>query len=277
MNFRKVASAACVAVSCAGCVTETKSVSVSADMAANIKGLKETQYPKREAQPQTWVAVGELCEAKAGEANSSPPEQTAALDEARKAYQKAIDLDPKFVPAHVHLANLYLHKDDPERAIDVYQRAIRQNPKSATLWYEQGMVQCRRKDLNAAIPCLAKAHEFEPNNSHYATNYGLCLARAGRPQDAVIALSSVMNKAEANYNVARMMAHVNQTELSKQYLQAALRERPTHQGALTLLAQLDNPTHSSAGAAVAGGTQTPAAGDLQFDAPLERASWTPPH
>jgi tetratricopeptide (TPR) repeat protein len=276
MKHGKLTWAACVAVSCAGCVTETKSVSVSADMVANMKGIKETQYPKREALPQTWVAVGELCEAKAGEPNASQPERIASLDEARKAYQKAIDIDPKSAPAYIHLANLYLRKDDPERAIDVYQRGLQQSPKSAAMWYEQGMVQCRRKDLNAALPCLAKAHELEPGNSHYATNHGLCLARLGRPQDAVVALSTVMNKAEANYNVARMMAHVNQPEQSKHYLQAALAERPTHQGALLMSAQLDNSSYSATLPAVAGGAQNPATGSLQPNATLQPASWTPP-
>jgi tetratricopeptide (TPR) repeat protein len=208
MKHGKLAWAACVALSCAGCVTETKTVSVSADMAANIKGLKETQYPKREALPQTWVACGEMCETRASQPSLAQPEQVAALDEARKAYQKAIDIDVRCEAAYVHLANLFLRKDDPERALDVYQRALQKNPKSAALWFEEGMVQCRRKDLNAAIPCFAKAHELEPNNSHYATNYGLCLARVGRPQEAVNALASVMNRAEANYNVARMMEHV---------------------------------------------------------------------
>jgi len=266
MNCRKLALVVSVATSCAGCVTETKSVPVSPEMAANIKGLKETEYPKREAQPQTWVAVGDLYEGKAGDQTASPAQHNASLDEARKAYMKAIELDPKCTSAQIHLANLYLRWDDPERAIAVYQRALQQNPKSALLWYEQGMVNGGKKDLSAALPCFAKAHELEPDNRHYATDYGLCLARAGRPQEGVTVLCRVMSKAEANYNVARMMAHINQPELTRQYVQAALRERPTHPGALALLAELGGASNG----------QTPALGAPQFDFGIDRAAYQSP-
>jgi tetratricopeptide (TPR) repeat protein len=268
MNVRNLALVGCLAASCGGCVTETKTMPLTGEMANNIKGLKETEYPKREAQPQTWVAVGDLYQTKACDPATTPAQQSACFDEARKSYQKALEIDPKFVPAHLQLAKLYVNKDDPDRAVGVYKRAIEQNPKLALLWYEQGMVQCSRKDLNSAVQCLAKAHELEPDNGHYATQYGLCLARMGKPQEATMALATVMNKAEANYNVARMMAHINQPELSRQYLQVALMERPNHQGALTLMAQLNDPRQSTATAAAGQAT-------LQFDPRIERASYAP--
>ena len=239
---------------------------MTAEMAAKVN-VKETEYPKREAQPQTWISVGELYEAKAGEQKANPAQQGALQEEARKAYQKAIEIDPKCASAQIHLGNLYLHKDDPERALAVYQGALQQNPKTASLWYEKSLVYRRSKDWNGTLDCLAKAHELEPQNRQYASDYGLCLARANRPREAVTALSTVMNKAEANYNVGRMMAHIDQPDQSKQYLQAALAERPAHEGALELLAELN-------------GTSTgprPSLAAPQFDSGVERASWNSPH
>ena len=39
---------------------------------------------------------------------------------------------------------------------------------------------CQRKDFNNALMCLGKAHELDPEDKHLASQYGLCLARAGR-------------------------------------------------------------------------------------------------
>jgi hypothetical protein len=127
------------------------------------------------------------------------------------------------------------------------------------------MVHCGRKDLNGALPCLAKAHELDSSNHQLATQYGLLLARLGRPQEGVAVLCKVMNKAEANYNVARMMEHINQPEMSRQYLQVTLQERPTHQGALAMLAQLNAGNNGPAGSL----------GAPQFDAGVQRASYRP--
>jgi tetratricopeptide (TPR) repeat protein len=261
MDLRKWAVMLGVAVSCAGCVTETKDLSLSPEAMAS-KGAKEAPATKRQAHSDTWVAVGRLHESKAEAANDAPVEQNLCRDEARKAYQKAIELDPHCLEAHVALANLYLRQEDPDRAIAVYLKAVQQNPKAAVLWYEEGMVHCCRKDFDKALQCLGKAHELDPDNRPFATQYGLCLARAGRAHDAVMVLGRVMNRAEAHYNVARMMQHIGQGELARQYVQFALQERPTHSGALMLLAQLNGSS----------GTLAPAVADSAFDPDFRPAS-----
>ena len=101
--------------------------------------------------------------------------------------------------------------------IDEVQRAVQQNPKSARLFFESGLCYLRMKDFPKGQQALAKAHELDPDNRDVAMTYGLCLARAGQPKEAAKALSSVMNRAEADYNVARMMLHVHQPEIAKEY------------------------------------------------------------
>jgi tetratricopeptide (TPR) repeat protein len=241
MEGHKLALILCVAASCTGCITETKSVTVPPDTYANLnlKGVKAEESPKRDAKPGTWVAYGRFRESDAHNDKLGPVQQNLCRDEARKAYQKAIDIDPKCPEGYIALANLFLSQDDCERAIAVYQQATKQNPKSALLWFEAGLCYCRKKDFPQALACLGKAHELDPQNQHIATTYGLCLARAGRPQDAVTVLNRVMNKADANYNVARMMEHLNQPEQARQFLRAALQEKPTHEASLFMMAQLD--------------------------------------
>jgi tetratricopeptide (TPR) repeat protein len=262
MNAAKLALALGVAASCAGCVTETKTFTASPDTASKMNNIKEADYTKREAKPATWVAVGELRESNAADPKVPPLQQTALREEARDAYQQAIKIDPKCVQAYLHLANLYMRQDDPERAIAVYQQALQQNPKVAQLWYEKGTLHGQRKDFGPALQCLGKAHELEPQTRLYATQYGLCLALRQQPQEAVKVMCRVMNKAEANYYVARLMDQINQPEASRQYLQAALIERPTYPAALKLMTELNDPNPRPSRAAT-----------LQFDGPVQRASW----
>jgi Flp pilus assembly protein TadD len=239
MSCRKWSVVLAVAVSCAGCVTETKSVTVSSNDVAKFKDVKETEYPKRDPQPLTYVSMGQCKEANASDPKLQPVQQEQLRDDARRAYQKAIDLNPKCIEAHVALANWHLKQEDYDRALAVYQKAVKTNPSAPTLWYEQGVIYCQRKDFTNALLCLGKAHQLDPQDRHVATQYGLCLARAGKPQEAVTILCKVMNKADANYDVARMMNHLQQPDLCRQYLTAALQERPTHLPAQQLLAQLN--------------------------------------
>jgi tetratricopeptide (TPR) repeat protein len=256
-----------LAVSCAGCITETKTVQVAPETAAKIKDLKEIDGPYRDAKPQTWIAVGEVHEVKADDPTAPPGHHVAMRDEARKSYQKAIELDPKCIAGYTHLANLYVKMEDSERAIGIYKQAIQQNPKSPVLWHQLGLVQLGRQDINAALPNLAKAHEIQPDDRNYATVFGMCLARAGKPADAVQVLCHTMSKAEANFYVARMMVHINQPETSRQYVRAALADRPTHQGALLLMAQLDGPRSSNPVVTL---------GNATVDPQVQKAGFSPP-
>ena len=236
MNFRKLAMVIAVAASCAGCVTQTKTLPASPETLGKIK---EIEVPKRDAKPTTWVAVGELREAAADNPKLTSQEKNNLREEARNAYQQALKLDPKCIAAHIHLANLYLGQDDPVRAVAVYQQAVQQNPQTAQLWYEKGTIHAQRKEFGPALECLGKAHDLEPQTRIYATQYGLCLALREQPREAVKALASVMNLAEANFYVARMMEQIHQPDQCRQYLQATLAERPGHAGALKLLADLN--------------------------------------
>jgi tetratricopeptide (TPR) repeat protein len=246
MNFRKWALVLGAAASCAGCVTESKSVEVSSENIGKFKNIRETEYAKQEPKATTHLALGQLKEANAADIKVAPVQQEKLRDEARCEYQKAIELDPHCIPAHIALAAWYSRQDDDVRAITICQNAAKVNPTSSALWYEQGVLHLRRKDLNNAVACLGKAHELDPEDKHKASQFGLCLARAGRPQDGVTVLCKVMNKADANYTIARMMDHCNQPELCRQYLTAALQERPTHMGAQQLWAQVNGPPNYQA-------------------------------
>ncbi len=152
--------------------------------------------------------------------------QQEQYNKARKAYQKAIQLDPRYTPAHEGLASLYLLMDDYDHAIASYQKALQVAPDNAALWYQLGMCHCRRKDFDRGVPCLSKASDLDPENRQYANGLGYTLARMGRYDQSLACFCRVQSKAKAHYNLARMLLHTGQTELGKQHLRRALQEDP---------------------------------------------------
>jgi len=161
------------------------------------------------------------------------------LDEAHKSYQKALAVDGKNKDAQLALARLHAVKGEDARAVDVYQKALQKHPKDAAVCFEIGMYHCGTKNWNEALVLLHKAAELEPDNREYVTKYGFTLARAGRFDDGVNCLARVMHKAEAHYNVARMLHHLQQPELCKQHLNVALQTNPNLVPAQQMLTQLD--------------------------------------
>jgi tetratricopeptide (TPR) repeat protein len=202
---------------------------------------KEADKPARQPQPATLVAYGNLHERSANEPDVPQANRDMMLDQARKSYQQALKVDPKYIPAMLALARLYEARDDHARALAMYDQALRLNPKDAGIWCDLGMCRARRKEWGEAITALRKATELDPENKQYSNYLGFTLARAGQFDESYNAFRKTQGEAVAHYNVARMLNHVGQTELGKQHLRLALQADPKMAQAQQLLAQLENP------------------------------------
>jgi tetratricopeptide (TPR) repeat protein len=226
---------------------------------------KEKDKPPRQPQPATLVAFGNLNERTANQPDTPLANREQLLDQARKSYQQALKVDTKCVPAMVALARLYETRDDHARAVAMYDQALRLNPKDADLWCDLGMCRARRKEWAEAIAALRKATELDPENKQYSNYLGFTLARAGHYEESYSAFRKTQGEALAHYNVARMLHHVRQVELSKEHLRLALQADPQLAQAQQLLAQIENPNPDSIaaapapdGAVVPAGFETPA-------------------
>ena len=161
-------------------------------------------------------------------------------DTSRKAYQQALSIDPNCLSAYQGLTALYVSMKDYKHAIATYQDGLQHRPNEASLWYELGMCYARQKEWELALQHLNKAAELEPESRKYANALGYALARAGRYNDSLIVFERLQSESEAHYNLARMLHHLNQTDLCRQQLQAALQKDPEMQPALALWAELNN-------------------------------------
>jgi tetratricopeptide (TPR) repeat protein len=208
------------------------------------KAMKPAE-PAAPPKASTYVALGDF-RAKSGFAPEVPAaQQKQYREEARLSYQKALELDRKYLPAHLALARLYAAMGDHGSAAAAYHNALQIDNKPAALWFELGMCQSRRKEWGPAVDALKRATERDPDNRQYANTLGFTLACAGRYPESLDCFARVSTPAQAHYNLARMLRHLNRPELAREHARLALGKDPHLAPAQALLAELDGPAGRS--------------------------------
>jgi Tfp pilus assembly protein PilF len=198
----------------------------------------ETDQP-RELKPSTLVAYANLKEQSAAEPGVSETDRERLRESARQAYLRALELDAKFIPANLGLANWYDTVGNHAKALATYQQVTKVAPKEKAVWYQLAMCHARHKDWDAAVENLRKASELDPDDRQCAKTLGLILARAGRTEESLACLEKIVGKAEAHCTVARMFHHMQEDEASKLQLQLALEINPNLTTALELRDELE--------------------------------------
>jgi tetratricopeptide (TPR) repeat protein len=234
---------------CAGCVTPqgqktTVTPPPSSDMGKeDAPKAKVADGPKRSPKAATEIAFGKMRESEAdSEAMKQNPETRSAFrDEARKAYQQALKIDPNNLEAYRSLGRLYVKVGDFERAQDVYKKAMAKNPKDASLWYELGLCHNRQKNFAEGVRCFSKALEHEPENREYLKKLGYTLAWTGKVDQGLVYLTQAHGAAQAHFKIACMFDQKDQSEQAIHHLRLALRENSQLQDARALLTALENP------------------------------------
>ena len=205
------------------------------------------ELPKRQPKPETCVAYATFRSEEARAPSCPPADRQQFREQARLAYQQAIQIDPKHVPAYLGLARLYADTEDTAHAVETYQKGIKAVPKEAALWYELGLCQGRRKEWGPALESLRKAAELQPENHQFANALGYGLARVGQYDEALACFQRVNGEGRAHYKLARMLEHMGQKDLARRHLELALEKDPRLTEAQDLLREIDGQGVKPAG------------------------------
>jgi Flp pilus assembly protein TadD len=189
----------------------------------------------------TYVAFADMVASAAFLPDKTPHQRQVARDEARLGYLKAIETDPKHLPAYVALARLQQASQDYAGAAATYSGALTVAPTDPGLWYDLGLCQGRQKQWANSVTSLRKACELTPGNKVYLTTLGYTLGRAGKLQESLTVLTQAQGEAKAHYDLARLLQHMNQPELARRLAATALAKDPNLPGAGELLQELNNP------------------------------------
>jgi superkiller protein 3 len=109
------------------------------------------------------------------------------LDAAIAAYQKAIELDPKFAIAYYGLGASLYYQNKLDEAIAAYQKAIALDPKFANAYNGLGNALGDQKKLDEAIAAYQKAIALDPESDVAYSGLGNALSSQGKLEEAIAA------------------------------------------------------------------------------------------
>jgi tetratricopeptide (TPR) repeat protein len=99
--------------------------------------------------------------------------------DARRNFEKAIELDPKMNKARVNLAMLLAESAEPDSAKTLLMQAIELDPDDAKAYNNLGMIYYTEMAVGEAVAYFRKAVEVDPVNVQAHYNLGLAFAESG--------------------------------------------------------------------------------------------------
>ncbi len=117
---------------------------------------------------EAWLNLGAL-DARLG--NFAPAEA---------AYQRAIRMQPLFIPPYVNLADLYRQQGRDADGERILRQALTMDPPNGDVRHALGLLLVRAQRMPEAVSELAKAAEQSPENARYAYVYGVALDSVGQ-------------------------------------------------------------------------------------------------
>jgi Tfp pilus assembly protein PilF len=225
----------CLLIAAAGCQHQVWSVPGSGPNSSGSNApppptpaqVQKAPTKPKDLPPLVLVSSGDWKSAEAFAPNIEPDRQQPICELARVDYEKALKIDPKCVPAYQGLARLYKGMHDLPLAIETYQKALKLDPKNATLWYELGLCHNSQKNWGLALECLSRASQIDPGNRSYVNTQGVVLAAAGRYDESLNFFVRSNGEAMGYYRLAQTLQHLQQPELSRRYLEAAVHRDPS--------------------------------------------------
>jgi tetratricopeptide (TPR) repeat protein len=111
-------------------------------------------------------------------------DSTTAAD-AMASYQKVLQLDPNYAPAHINLGTLYYNQSDYEQAEAHYRAAIVADSRYALAYFDLGNVLDETQRVEEAIAAYKAALQLAPTYADAHYNLALAYERTRQPRLAL--------------------------------------------------------------------------------------------
>jgi tetratricopeptide (TPR) repeat protein len=139
--------------------------------------------------------------------------QMLQLDTAKKNYEKAIKLDPKYSEAINNLGTVYYAKKSYRKATGYYKRALKLSPNSASVYSNLGTAYFARKKYQEAADAYQTALSLDKEVFEHHGTYGVLLEER-----------SVEERAKFHFYLAQTYAKAGMNDRALQYIRKALEE-----------------------------------------------------
>ncbi|HEU4366308.1 MAG TPA: tetratricopeptide repeat protein [Candidatus Krumholzibacteria bacterium] len=111
---------------------------------------------------------------------------------AAREYRTAIELESRFVPAYVNLADLYRAENRDSDGLAVLQQGVEAYPDAPELHRSLALVYTRQQRPREALASIARAAGLRPEDAGLAYVHALALHGAGRVGEAIAVLERAL-------------------------------------------------------------------------------------
>ena len=154
------------------------------------------------------------------------------LQAAELNYIKALDIDPKFLEAHINLGNIQHEFKSFEKAVASYEQAIELSPDNIHANYNMGVTLLENNCHERACKYFNKVLKLDPDNPKAANNLGLGLLKAQQWEEAKKAFKKAISLdtdfAEAFNNLGDLYVSIYKFEEALLHFDKALEIRPDY-------------------------------------------------
>jgi len=139
-------------------------------------------------------------------------EQVGRIEDAIKATEKAVELDPKLVLAHANLLSLYGRVGNLPKAEEQYRAVMALNPDQfPKAHYDYGVLLMTKGEYKEAEEAFRRAIEINPSYARAHNNLGYLLERKGNLPEAMgeyrKSIESMPGYRQAHFNLGRILVN----------------------------------------------------------------------
>jgi tetratricopeptide (TPR) repeat protein len=169
-------------------------------------------------------------------------EKDGRVEDAIKLYEKARTTDPATAnQAGRRLAVLYDKFGDFTKSTAEYEAQLQLAPNDAELLTDFGYSHYCRGDWTNAEATLKRAVQIDPKQKRAWVNLGLAQAQQSKWDESFHSFSNAVRPADAQSNIAFVMASQGRNAEAKERYRAALSLDPSHKVAQAGLRTLEKP------------------------------------
>jgi tetratricopeptide (TPR) repeat protein len=139
--------------------------------------------------------------------------QMMDLEAAKKYYEKAIHINPRYAEALNNLGTVYYARKSFRRALTQYKKALKVNPDSASIYSNLGTAHFARKNYEEAMNAYEKAMSLDPEVFEHRGSAGVLLEER-----------TVEERAKFHYYQAKLYAKNGMTDRALLCLRKAIEE-----------------------------------------------------
>ena len=156
--------------------------------------------------------------------------------------QKAIEIEPIFMPAYINLADIYRQQGNEQKVAKVLADALIVNTESGEVHFALAMSQIRSQQKSAALLSLDKAVRYSQNNANYHYSYGLLLRDQKQANAAIkqfeLAYKISPTNPDISYSLAQTYTEQGQYRLALSYAEILKRLVPNNKQVEAMVNQL---------------------------------------